>query len=64
MSHYVDIECVAVVFAAEGQVEHHDAEIGPTTTVKEFINIAVRKTGIEGCSRSTSRTPRSLSVTS
>ena len=48
MSHYVDVECVAVVFAAEGQVEYHDAEIGPTTTVKEFIDIAVTKTGIEG----------------
>jgi hypothetical protein len=50
MSQYVevDFECVAVVFAAEGQVGHHDAEIGPTTTVKEFIDIAVTKTGIEG----------------
>jgi hypothetical protein len=49
MSQYVevDVECVAVVFAAEGQVGHHDAEIGPTTTVKEFIDIAVTKTGIE-----------------
>lgn len=42
------IERVVVVFAAEGDVRHYDAEIGPTTTVKEFINIAVSKTGIEG----------------
>jgi hypothetical protein len=48
MSHYVDVERVAVVFAAEGQVEHHDAEISPTTTVKEFIDIAATKAGIEG----------------
>jgi hypothetical protein len=50
MSQYVEggVECVAVVFAAEGQVGHHDAEIGPTTTVKEFVDIAVTKTGIEG----------------
>jgi hypothetical protein len=50
MSQYVevDVECVAVVFSAEGQVGHHDAEIGPTTSVKEFIDIAVTKTGIEG----------------
>lgn len=41
-------ECIAIVFAAEGQAGHHDAEIGPTTTVKEFIDIAVIKTGIEG----------------
>jgi hypothetical protein len=41
-------ERIAVVFAAEGQAGHHDAEIGPTTTVKEFIDIAVTKTGIEG----------------
>jgi hypothetical protein len=40
-------ERLVVVFAAEGQVGHHEAEVGPTTTVKEFINIAVSKTGIE-----------------
>jgi hypothetical protein len=44
----VDVECVAVVFAAEGQAGHHDAEISPTTTVKEFIDIAVTRTGVEG----------------
>jgi hypothetical protein len=41
-------ERLVVIFAAEGQVGHHDAEIGPTTTVKEFIELAVTKTGIEG----------------
>ena len=41
-------EQLLVVFAAEGQVGHHDAEIGPATTVREFIDIAVSKTGIEG----------------
>jgi hypothetical protein len=41
-------ERVAVVFAVEGQAGHHDAEIGRTITVKEFIDIAVSKTGIEG----------------
>lgn len=39
---------VVVVFAAEGRAEHHDAEIGPAITVREFIDIAVSKTGIEG----------------
>lgn len=50
MSQYVevDVERVTVVFATEGQAGHHDAEIGPTTTVKEFVEIAVMKTGIEG----------------
>lgn len=41
-------ERVAVVFAVEGRTGHHDAEIDPTITVKEFIDIAVAKTGIEG----------------
>lgn len=41
-------EHVTVVFAVEGQTGHHDAKIGPTITVKEFIDIAVSKTGIEG----------------
>lgn len=37
-----------VLFAAEGHSGHLSAEIGPTTTVREFIEIAVTKTGIEG----------------
>jgi hypothetical protein len=37
-----------VLFAAEGHPGHHSAEIGRTTTVREFIDIAVTKTGIEG----------------
>lgn len=41
-------ERIAVVFAAEGHAGHHDAEIGATTTVKEFLDIAVSATGIEG----------------
>ncbi|UPJ68528.1 hypothetical protein [Bradyrhizobium sp. 191] len=42
------VERVAVVFATEGHAGHHDAEIGPTTTVKEFVDIAATKAGIEG----------------
>ncbi len=37
-----------VVFAAEGHAGHHSSEIGRTTTVREFLDIAVTKTGIEG----------------
>jgi hypothetical protein len=37
-----------VLFAAEGHAGHHSAEIGRTTTVREFIDIAVTKTGIDG----------------
>jgi hypothetical protein len=50
MSEFVEevTERVAVVFAVEGQAGHHDAEIGPSVTVKEFIDIAVSRTGIEG----------------
>lgn len=50
MSQYVeaDVERVTVVFAAEGQAGHHDVEIGPSITVKEFVEIAITKTGIEG----------------
>ncbi|WP_035703334.1 hypothetical protein [Bradyrhizobium genomosp. I (2014)] len=36
-----------VVFATEG-TGHYEAEIGSTTTVTEFVEIAVTKTGIEG----------------
>src|SRR3954468_24450401 len=37
-----------VLFAAEGHAGHHNAEIGRTTTVREFIDIAITKTGVEG----------------
>lgn len=37
-----------VLFAAEGNPGHHNVEIGRKTTVREFIDIAVTKTGIEG----------------
>jgi hypothetical protein len=40
-------EQLFVVFAAEGQAGHHEADVGPATTVREFIDIAVSKTGIE-----------------
>ena len=41
-------ERLAVVFAVEGQPGHHDVDVGSGTTVKEFIDIVVSKTGIEG----------------
>jgi hypothetical protein len=41
-------QCLNVLYAAEGHAGHHSAEIGRTTTVREFIDIAVTKTGIEG----------------
>jgi hypothetical protein len=37
-----------VLFAAEGHHGHHSAAISPTNTVREFIEIAILKTGIEG----------------
>jgi hypothetical protein len=50
MSEYIEVDVapLGVAFAVEGQAGHHEAEIGATTTVKEFIDIAVTKTGIEG----------------
>ena len=41
-------ERLAVLFAAEGHASHHNVQIGRTTTVREFIELAVTKTGIEG----------------
>lgn len=41
-------ERLDVLFAAEGHPGHHSAEIGRTTTVREFLDLAVTKTGIEG----------------
>lgn len=41
-------ERLDVLFAAEGHHGHHNAEIGRTTTVREFLDIVATKTGIEG----------------
>lgn len=41
-------QCLDILFAAEGHAAHHSAKIGRTTTVREFIDIAVTKTGVEG----------------
>jgi hypothetical protein len=50
MSELVEVvtERLVVLFGAEGQVGHHEVEIDRTATVKEFLDIAVSKTGIEG----------------
>jgi len=50
MNEHIEIvaERLAVVFAVEGQPGHHDVDVGSGTTVKEFIDIVVSKTGIEG----------------
>ncbi len=42
------VEQLDVLFAAEGHPGHYSAEIGPTTTVREFVEIAETKTGING----------------
>lgn len=49
MSEVIELdERLDVLFAAEGHPGHHSAEISRTTTVREFLDLAVTKTGIEG----------------
>ena len=42
------VEQLDVVFAVEGHHSHHSAAIGPTTTVREFVELAITATGVVG----------------